>query len=375
MSESQVESKTEFFYQSWGLVTGIYVPSPDDVRKGTILTDTGSYQAHVNIKIKTLAHDKILKGLLSGEEQVFSVWLRTFKNEPYLLYKIVSFTTPDKYLNSGVAHQQFIVSGQLVSCREGEQARELIIKIRPNPNHLNSKFELKPFPIRLLDSGNNKYTVGNNYRFLAQQEQMELKVIRVDGEYPSTEPSELGIHDKHRSKSSSSTVESNGRTRRKTPLPSPKKTVWLDKKAAAEYLGVTTRTIDNYLKAGKISNRQSDGKFDRSLLEEWSAERAALKVKTPNDAQTYLLRGKAHFRTDNWHKAIGELDRAIDLAPDLAKAYVKRFFARLQIGEREAAIADLNMAASLFQQQGDEDNYRKAMQRLSKMKPVSKNMG
>ncbi len=181
MSESQVESKTEFFYQSWGLVTGIYVPSSDDVRRGTILTNTGSYQAHVNIKIKTLAHEKILKGLLSGEEQVFSVWLRTFKNEPYyLLYKVVSFTTQDKYLNSEVSHQQFIVSGQLISYREGEQARELIIKIRPNQNHLNSKFELKPFPIRLLDSSENKYTVGNNYRFLAQQEQMELKVIRVE---------------------------------------------------------------------------------------------------------------------------------------------------------------------------------------------------
>lgn len=375
MNESQVESNREFFYQSWGLVTGIYVPSPDDVRIGTILTDTGSYPAHVNIKIKTLAHEKILKSLLSGEEQVFSVWLRTFKTEPYLLYKIVSFTTQDKYLNSEVAHQQFIVSGQLISCREGEQARELIIKIRPNQNHLNSKFELKPFPIQLLDSGKNKYTVGNNYRLLAQQEQMKLKVIRVEGEYPSTEPSELRRHDKHRRKSSSSTVESNGRTSQETPLPPLQKTVWLDKKAAAEYLGVTPRTIDNYLKAGKISNRQGDGKFNQSLLEEFRAERAALKVTTPSDAQTYLLRGKAHFRADNWHKAIAEFDRAIDLAPDLAKAYVKRSLARLQIGEREAAIADLKMAASLFQQQGDDDNYGKAMWRLSTMEPFSKNIG
>jgi hypothetical protein len=373
MIKSQVESKREFFYQSWGLVTGIYVPSNDNVRIGTILTDTGSYPAHVNIKIKTLVHEKILKNLLSGEEQVFSVWLRTFKNEPYLLYKIVSFTTQDKYLNSEVAHQQFIVSGQLISCRTRESARELIIKIRPNQNHLNSKFELKPFPIRLQDSSENQYTVGNNYRFLAQQEQMELKVIRVEGEYPSTEPSELRRHDRDRRKSSRSTVESNGRTSQETPLPSPKKTVWLDKKAAAEYLGVTTRTIDNYLKAGKISNRQSDGKFDQSLLEEWSAERAALKV-TPSDAQTYLLRGKAHFRSENWHKAIAELDRAIDLAPDLAKAYVKRSLARLQIGEREAAIADLKMAASLFQQQGDDDNYWKAKWRLSTMEPVSQNI-
>jgi hypothetical protein len=39
--------------------------------------------------------------------------------------------------------------------------------------------------------------------------------------------------------------------------------------------------------------------------------------------------------------------------------------ARFQIGEREAAIADLEMAATLFQQQGQEEEYAKAMWKLS----------
>src|SRR5688572_15395781 len=83
-----------------------------------------------------------------------------------------------------------------------------------------------------------------------------------------------------------------------------------------------------------------------------SAVRLASEVidQQPSDALAYVVRGAAHRRSGAYSEAIADLDRAIELDPQIADAYTQRAFA-CQQGHSNASskqiFADLNRAIEL----------------------------
>jgi len=55
------------------------------------------------------------------------------------------------------------------------------------------------------------------------------------------------------------------------------------------------------------------------------------------------------------------------IEPNLAGAYLRRGLARAKGGDKPGAMQDFQKAADLFQQQGDKDNYQKAINNLRKL--------
>ena len=53
--------------------------------------------------------------------------------------------------------------------------------------------------------------------------------------------------------------------------------------------------------------------------------------------------------------------------PSLAGAYMRRGLTRAKGGDKPGAMQDFQKAADLFQQQGDKDNYQKAINNLRKL--------
>lgn len=70
----------------------------------------------------------------------------------------------------------------------------------------------------------------------------------------------------------------------------------------------------------------------------------------------------------NPRAAIEDYGQAIRFKPSFAPAYNNRGLAHALLGNRQAAIDDLQKAADLFQQQGDRRNRQKAIKLLEKLK-------
>jgi tetratricopeptide (TPR) repeat protein len=78
----------------------------------------------------------------------------------------------------------------------------------------------------------------------------------------------------------------------------------------------------------------------------------ALRNK-PNSAEVYNNLGLATFKQGDAENAIVQYGEAIRNKPDLAQAYMNRGMARASLGQRDAAVQDLQVAAGLFQTQGN----------------------
>jgi len=57
----------------------------------------------------------------------------------------------------------------------------------------------------------------------------------------------------------------------------------------------------------------------------------------------------------------------VRIDPNLAGAYMRRGLTRGEGGDKPGAMQDFQKAADLFQQQGDKDNYQKAINNLRKL--------
>jgi len=77
-------------------------------------------------------------------------------------------------------------------------------------------------------------------------------------------------------------------------------------------------------------------------------------VLDPTDANTYLNRGLALFELGDVVGAASNFDQAIRYNPRLAQAYRYRGAVRFQLGEQAGAVQDLQIAAGLFANQGDQ---------------------
>ena len=87
----------------------------------------------------------------------------------------------------------------------------------------------------------------------------------------------------------------------------------------------------------------------------------------PNFANAYLNRGVTRSRLGDRQSAVADYNAALRIDPNLAGAYLSRGVARAEGGDKPGAMQDFQKAADLFQQQGDKNNYERALNYLRKL--------
>jgi tetratricopeptide (TPR) repeat protein len=104
---------------------------------------------------------------------------------------------------------------------------------------------------------------------------------------------------------------------------------------------------DAYCKLGKLELAMTD--YNRAV------------VLDPEMVVPYYRRGNLHFSFKDYVLATTEYSRAIELKPDFALAYIGRGYASRELyGEREG-VSDWRLAAQLFQEQQNLEQYRYTM--------------
>jgi len=85
----------------------------------------------------------------------------------------------------------------------------------------------------------------------------------------------------------------------------------------------------------------------------------------PNYRDAYYNRGNAYFYRADYRNALNDLNQTIALDANYANAYFVRGAIAEQMGDRPAAIADYQTAATLYQEQGNPAWQQNALDRLN----------
>ncbi|MBD2461430.1 caspase family protein [Oscillatoria sp. FACHB-1407] len=97
----------------------------------------------------------------------------------------------------------------------------------------------------------------------------------------------------------------------------------------------------------------------------------AIRLK-PDYAKAYAGRGVAKRALGDYQGAIEDYNEAIRLKPDYADDYNNRGAAKLALGDNQGALADYREAAKLYQQQGNTERYRYALNRIEELEKQDK---
>lgn len=101
---------------------------------------------------------------------------------------------------------------------------------------------------------------------------------------------------------------------------------------------------------------------------------AALRLG-PNLITVYTNRASLRRREGDRQGAIQDLSEVIRINPREGSAYYNRGVVRSEVDDRSGALQDLQTAASLFQQQGDQNNYQRTQQKIQRIQamPITPN--
>lgn len=91
----------------------------------------------------------------------------------------------------------------------------------------------------------------------------------------------------------------------------------------------------------------------------------------PNYARAYYNRANTYADIGYKQRAIEDYTQALDINPNYAKAYYDRAVVRSGIRDKLGEINDFEKAADLFQQQGDQENYQKALDKIGRFDIVA----
>ncbi len=103
---------------------------------------------------------------------------------------------------------------------------------------------------------------------------------------------------------------------------------------------------------------------------QWAVDRFSRAIEIdPKYVAAYYSRGVLYWRElENWHRAINDLTRVIELAPHWTEAWLNRAIAQQRRGNFEAAISDLEYYLTVATDPGWRDN---AERQLELMKAVN----
>jgi tetratricopeptide (TPR) repeat protein len=173
-------------------------------------------------------------------------------------------------------------------------------------------------------------------------------------------------------------------------------------------LGDKQRAIKDYTQAIKINPNDADAYYNRGIVRYQLGDKQgaiddytqAIKIN-PNLALAYVLRGSARYELGDKPGAIDDYTQAIKINPNLALAYYVRGIVRDELGDKQGAIADytqaikinpkdadayynrgvvrdelgdkqeaiddFQQAAKLYQQQGKNQDYQDALNRIKEL--------
>lgn len=108
--------------------------------------------------------------------------------------------------------------------------------------------------------------------------------------------------------------------------------------------------------SSQTNNQQEIAKYDEAIRQ------------NPNDAKVYLARGKDRYDRQNYQEALADYTEAIRLEPKNPLGYANRALVKNYLGDKQGTIADLQIAAKLFEANGDRDNHQKILNLLQQIK-------
>lgn len=120
------------------------------------------------------------------------------------------------------------------------------------------------------------------------------------------------------------------------------------------------KTVENYISDGLLAFNNKD--FSKAI-EQFDA---AIK-KDGTLPEVYFNRGNAYALSGNLDAALADFDKAIDLKPDYAEAFLNRaYYIKERRGDLEGALADYSKSIEVSQ--NDNDAYALSNRSLVKMK-------
>ncbi|MFN9400790.1 MAG: tetratricopeptide repeat protein, partial [Dolichospermum sp.] len=87
----------------------------------------------------------------------------------------------------------------------------------------------------------------------------------------------------------------------------------------------------------------------------------------PNLALAYYNRGVVRYELGDKQGTIDDYNQAIKFNPNYADAYNNRGVVRYELGDKQGTIDDFQQAAKLYQQQGKNQDYQDALNRIKEL--------
>jgi tetratricopeptide (TPR) repeat protein len=113
--------------------------------------------------------------------------------------------------------------------------------------------------------------------------------------------------------------------------------------------------------------QQASEYFKQRKYEQALAEFNKVIELEPNNELAYLGRATIYLGQKDWNSALDNFNQAIKFDPKLALAYFGRGVVRLQVEGRDSGVADLKVAAQLFQEQKDTEGYQQVTSILKEL--------
>jgi len=137
-----------------------------------------------------------------------------------------------------------------------------------------------------------------------------------------------------------------------------------DQQAALEdfnqYVSLAPKDAQGYYSRGVI--RRALGDIQGTL-----ADFDQIVSLVPNDPSAYYNRGVIRRDLGDPQGTLTDFDQVVRLVPQDPSAYYNRGVMRRDLGDRQGAIQDLQTSANIYQQQGNTNQYQKAMQVIQRI--------
>ncbi|MBA4451151.1 serine protease [Cylindrospermopsis raciborskii CS-506_D] len=140
-------------------------------------------------------------------------------------------------------------------------------------------------------------------------------------------------------------------------------------------LGDKQGAIVDYNQAIQINPNYAEAYHNRGLARYHLGDKQGAIVDynqaiqiNPNYANAYNNRGNARSELGDKQGAIVDYNQAIQINPNYAHAYYNRGNARSELGDKQGARGDFQTAARLYQQQGKQNDYQDALNRISQLR-------
>lgn len=138
---TEQETRSEFYFQSVGGLTGQYLPSGDDIAVGTLITSRGIFPANLMPYTQRFIEHS---SWVTTKRVKYICWLNQIDTEPYFLLKLVKTlkTYPDWLPESGWFNIRGLV--EQVSGKEVVLLVQRNYKSRPTEKQIEkSRFHIK----------------------------------------------------------------------------------------------------------------------------------------------------------------------------------------------------------------------------------------